>query len=173
MEHAPTARVTGARKRRVTITAILTAAFLGGGVALAAWLVSGTGPATAQATSAVSLTVSAGTATPSLYPKPAAGYPNTTIGAVYANVQNSNPFPVKIISATFGTITTSPTSGKTCAASWISAPAPVTLATPVTVPAGGSSAVTIPGALEMNANAETGCQGATITVQTTLNGESA
>jgi hypothetical protein len=173
MEDAPTSRVTGARKRRVTITAVLTVALLGAGVAFAAWLVSGTGPATSQATTAVSLTVTAGTPTASLYPKPTAGYPNTTIGAVYANVQNSNPFPVKITGATFGTITVAPLSGRTCAASWITAPAPVTLATPVTVPANSTAGVTVPGALEMNANAETGCQGATFTVQTTLSGESA
>ncbi len=173
MEAAPASRRRGARKRRVTITAALTAALLGGGVALAAWLVSGTGPAASQATTAVSLTVTAGTATPSLYPKPAGGYPSTSVGAVYATVQNSNPFPVRITGATFGTIAVTPVGGRTCAASWITAPAPVTLGTPVTVPANGSSAVTIPGALEMGTNAETGCQGASITVQTTLSGESA
>ncbi len=173
MEDAPTSRVTGARKRRVTITAVLTVALLGGGVALAAWLVSGTGPAASQATTAISLTVTAGTPTASLYPKPAGGYSSTSVGAVYANVQNSNPFPVKITGATFGTITVTPLSGRTCASSWITAPGPVTLGTPVTVPANSTAGVTVPGALEMGTNAETGCQGASITVQTTLSGESA
>ena len=161
------------RRRRTAVVAGALALMLGGGVAVAAWLVSGTGDGSAKAASAQSLTVAAGTPTASLYPKPSGGYPSTSVGAVYASVNNPNPFPVRITNATFGAITVTPITGRTCAASYISAPSPVTLATPVTVAANATAAVTVPGALEMSATAENGCQGANITVQVTLSGESA
>ncbi len=160
-------------RKRASVIALFLAVVIAGGVAAAAWLVSGTGSATSQAASAVSLTVSAGTPTPSLYPKPAAGYGSPMVGAVYATVTNPNPFPVQLTNATFGAVASTPLAGKTCAASNVVAPAPVTLATPVTVPANGNAAVTVPGALEMVSTADNGCQGATFTVQVTLTGASA
>ena len=161
-------------RNRASVIALLVVAVLGGGVAAAAWLVSGTGAASSQAASAVSLTVSAGTPTASLYPKPAAGYGSSSVGAVYTTVSNPNPFPVQLTNATFGAVTATPLAGKTCAASNVVAPAPVTLSTPVLLAAGASGVgVTIPGALEMISNADNGCQGATFSVQVTLTGASA
>jgi hypothetical protein len=160
--------------KRTSVIALFLVALVGGGVAAAAWLVSGTGAATSQAASAVSLTVTAGSPTASLYPKPAAGYGSTSVGAVVALVDNPNPFPVRLTNATFGTITATPLAGRTCAAANVIAPAPVTLAAPITLPANSvDTAVTVPGALEMLQTAENGCQGATFSVQVTLTGASA
>jgi hypothetical protein len=159
--------------KRTSVLALFLAVLVAGGVAAAAWLVTGTGAATSQAATALSLTVSAGTPTASLYPKPAAGYGSPTVGAVQATVANPNPFPVQLTSATFGAITATPISGRTCAASNVVAPGPVTFATPVTVAANSSAAVTVPGALEMLSTADNGCQGASFSVQVTLSGASA
>jgi hypothetical protein len=160
-------------RNRATVIALLVVAALGGGIAAAAWLVSGTGAATSQAATAVSLTVSPGTPTASLYPKPAAGYGSPSVGAVVTTVSNPNPFPVQLTSATFGAVTATPLAGRTCAASNVVATGPVTLATPVTVAANSTAPVTVPGALEMISAADNGCQGATFTVQVTLTGASA
>jgi hypothetical protein len=160
--------------KRVPVIALFLAVLVGGGIAAAAWLVTGTGAATSQAASAVSLTVSAGSPTASLYPKPAAGYGSRSVGAVQATVANPNPFPVQLTSATFGAVTATPLAGRTCAASNVVATGPVTLATPITLAAGASGvAVTVPGALEMLSTADNGCQGATFSVQVTLSGTSA
>jgi hypothetical protein len=160
--------------KRSSVVALFLAVIVGGGVAAAAWLVSGTGPAASQAATAVSLTVTAGTPTPSLYPKPASGYGSPSVGAVVAVVDNPNPFPVRLTSATFGAVTATPLAGRTCAPANVVAPAPVTLAAPVTLPANSvDTVVTVPGALEMISTADNGCQGASFGVQITLSGASA
>ena len=160
--------------KRVSAIALFLAVALAGGVAAAAWLVTGTGAASSQAASAVSLTVTAGSPTASLYPKPAAGYASPSVGAVVALVDNPNPFPVRLTNVTFGAVSATPLAGRVCAASNVVAPAPVTLATPVTLPANSTATtVTVPGALEMIANADNGCQGASFSVQVTLSGASA
>jgi len=160
--------------KRSSVVALFMAVLVGGGVAAAAWMVTGTGTASSQAASAVSLTVTAGTPTASLYPKPSTGYASPAVGAVVALVDNPNPFPVKLTSATFGALTATPLAGRTCTAANVVAPAPVTLATPITLPANSvDTAVTVPGALEMISNADNGCQGASFGVSVTLSGASA
>ena len=152
--------------KRTAVVTLFLAVLTAGGVAMAAWLVSGTGTATTQAATSTSLTVTGGTATASLYP--GASTP------VVANVTNPNPFPVRLTGATFGTVTVSPLAGKTCAASNVTVSGPVSLASPVNLAAGSSATpVSIPNALTMVSSAADGCQGATFTVQVTLNGESA
>lgn len=152
--------------RRTVVVALFLLALIGGGIATAAWLVSGTGAVTSQAASAVNLTVSAGTPTASLYPGAS--------GGVVANVTNPNPFPVRVTSASFGAVTVSPLSGRVCAAGSITTSGPVTLASPVLLPANsGATTVTIPNAVTMSSNADDGCQGATFSIQVTLTGASA
>jgi hypothetical protein len=161
-------------RRSGGVVALFKAVLVGGGVAAAAWMVTDTGTASSQAASTVRLTVSAGTPTASLYPKPSTGYPSPTVGAVVALVDNPNPFPVKLTNATFGAVTATPLAGRTCVAANVVAPAPVTLATPITLPANSvDTAVTVPGALEMVSNADNGCQGASFGVSVTLSGASA
>lgn len=93
----------GQLSKRSGVVALFKAVLVGGGVA-----------------------VSAGTLTASLHPKPSTGYPSPTVGAVVALVDNPNPFPVKLTSATFGAVTATPLAGRTCAAANVVAPAPVT-----------------------------------------------
>jgi hypothetical protein len=81
----------GKLSKRNGVVALFKAVLVGGGVAAAAWMVTGT--ASSQAASTVSLTVSAGTPTASLYPKPSTGYPSPTVGAVVALVDNPNRSP--------------------------------------------------------------------------------
>jgi len=151
-------------RKRTSIIVLLAVGLLGSGIAAAAWLVSGTGPAVSQAATAVNLTVTAGTPVASLYPG--------ATGAVHAHVTNPNPFPVRLTGASFGAVTTAPLSGKTCTASNVTTSGPLTLATPINMGAGENAPVTVPGVLQMISTAADGCQGATFTVQMTLSGES-
>ncbi|MCA0143993.1 hypothetical protein [Blastococcus sp. LR1] len=149
---------------------------IGGGVAWAAWTTSGTGAATAQATTADSLVVGPGTPIGTLYPKPAGGYGNGAVGAVHTTVSNPNAYPVRITQATVGAITITPVSGKTCTAGSViaSTPGPMTLTAPISLAANSApTAVDIPGAIEMISSAEDGCQGASISLTLTLTAASA
>ena len=169
-----TARTTTRRRATVVGSALLL--MLGGGVAWAAWTTSGTGAATAQATTAGSLTVTAGTPVGSLYPKPSSGYGSSSVGAVHTTVSNPNAYPVQVAQATIGAITIQPLAGRTCAAGSViaSVAGPMTLSTPVTLAAGATGvAVTIPGAIEMVSTAEDGCQGAGFSMAITLTAVSA
>ena len=153
------------RRKRIVIVAVLAAALLCGGTAVAAWLVSGSGPATGKATTAMSLAVTGGTPTATLYPG--------ATSSVYATVNNPNPFPIDLTGASFGTVATASTvSGKTCSASNVTALGPVTLNPVVRVAANGSASVTVPNALQMITTAEDGCQGASFNVQVTFTGQS-
>ncbi|TYP87894.1 hypothetical protein [Blastococcus xanthinilyticus] len=159
-------RITTKLPRRLVVVALFVVALIGGGIATAAWLVSGTGSATTQAATAVNLTVSAGTPTATLYPGAS--------GAVVASVANPNPFPVRVTSASFGAVTVTPLAGRTCTAASLTVSGPVTLGSPVNLSANsGATAVTIPNAVTMVSSADNGCQGATYSVQVTLSGASA
>ncbi|WP_157937005.1 hypothetical protein [Geodermatophilus chilensis] len=125
--------------------------------------------------------MSAGSPLGTLYPlpadtTPATGYGSGTVGAVATTVANPNPFPVTITSATLGSVTTTPLSGRTCAAGSVlpTTSAPITLDPPVTLAANSApTAVTVPGALYMVSTAEDGCQGAAFSVPVTVTGASA
>ena len=153
------------RRRRIGVLAVLFLALLSGSVAVASWLVDGTGPGAAKASTVVELTVSAGTPTASLYPG--------ATGDLAARVSNPNPFPVTLTGATFGAVTVTPLSGQTCTVDDVAVSGPVSLSG-TTLPADSVGInVTVPGALTMLSTAADGCQGATFTVQVTLSGASA
>jgi hypothetical protein len=168
-------------RRRAGVVAGVFVLLFGGGVAVASWTATGTGTGSAQAASVSGLVVSAGTPLGALYPlpadsTPATGYGSGTVGSVATTVANPNPFPVTITTATVGSVTTNPLTGRTCAAGSVlpTTGAPITLSPPVTLAAGsGPTAVTVPGALYMVSTAEDGCQGATFTVPVTVTGTSA
>jgi hypothetical protein len=174
-------RTTSVLRRRVGVVAGVFVLLFGGGVAVASWTATGTGTGSAQAASVSGLVVSAGTPLGALYPlpadsTPATGYGSGTVGSVATTVANPNPFPVTITTATVGSVTTNPLTGRTCAAGSVlpTTGAPITLSPPVTLAAGsGPTAVTVPGALYMVSTAEDGCQGATFTVPVTVTGTSA
>ena len=157
--------------KRAGIVAMTGVLMLGSGVAMASWTHSGSGTAKAQATTATSITVTPGSPVGLLYPKPTTGYPTSAVGSIYATVANPNDYPVQVTSVTVGTITITPLAGKTCAAGSViaSVPGPMPLATPMTLAANSApTALTVPGAIEMIAAAEDGCQGATFSVPVTV-----
>ena len=174
-------RTSGVWRRRAVVVAGVFVLLFGGGVAVASWTATGTGTGSAQAASVSGLLVSAGTPLGALYPlpadsTPATGYGSGTVGSVATTVANPNPFPVTITTATVGSVTTSPLTGRTCAAGSVlpTTGAPIPLNPPVTLAAAsGPTAVTVPGALYMVSTAENGCQGASFSVPVTVTGASA
>ncbi|MGX5656208.1 hypothetical protein ACWKWC_15660 [Geodermatophilus nigrescens] len=159
-------------RRRLGIVALVVLLMIGGGVATASWLATGTGVGQAAATTVQNLVVSTASPTATLYPKPAGGYSNPATGTVVATVDNPNPFPVTLTSASIGTVTVTPQPGKTCAAGYVVPTSPSKALTPaVLVPANATGVqITVPGALEMLATAEDGCQGATFRTTLTVSG---
>jgi len=164
------------RRRRFGIIGTTVVLLMSGGVAYASWTQGGSGVAAAKATTVTPLTVTSGAPAGVLYPKPSGGYPSTAIGAVYTTVANPNTYAVQVTAVTIGTITITPLAGQTCAAGSViaSTAGPMTLTTPLTIPAGSSgTAVTVPGAIEMVPTATDGCQGASFSVPITLTGAAA
>ncbi len=168
-------------RRRVGVVLGVTLLLTGGGVAVASWTATGTGQGSARAASVTGLVVSAGSPVGALYPlpadsTPATGYGSGTVGSVATTVTNPNPVPVTITTATVGSVTANPLTGRTCAAGSVlpTTGAPITLSPPVTLAAGsGPTAVIVPGALYMVSTAENGCQGASFSVPVTVTGASA
>jgi hypothetical protein len=121
-------------RRRTGVVAGISVLLFGGGVTVASWTATGTGQGSAQAASVSGLVVTAGSPLGALYrlqadTTPATGYGSGTVGSVSTTVANPNPFPVTITSATVGSVTTTPQSGRTCAAGSVlpttSAPIPL------------------------------------------------
>ncbi len=157
-------------KRTLVVTTV-TAAALGGGAALANWLVTGSGPATVEATSVSNLVVTSASPAASLYPMPVGGYPDGTVGAVHAQVANPNPFPVTVTGATVGTVASD--SPGVCASSEVTGTTGSPIALSVEIPAGATSfGLTVPGAVQMSRTAADGCQGIAFTVDLALSGTS-
>jgi hypothetical protein len=150
------------QRRRSVLLALFLLVLFTGGIATATWLVEGHGPARAEAATVESLTVASATPTSWLWPG--------TQGALFAEVDNPNPFPVRVTTVRLGEVTTTPQDGATCPEGTVTtAPGTVTLPAPVDVPANASGVpVTVPGAVVMTDDAENGCQGATFTVEVTL-----
>ena len=148
------------RSKKVTILVGL-AVLLTAGVAVAAWLVNGTGPGAAKTATATNLTVTAGTAAGDLYP-------NFAGGDVFVHVQNDNNFPVQLTDATIA----GPISPSDCAITVNTGP--FSLSGTTAIPANSGADVTIPDALSMGANPASTCQGADIAVgAVTVHGASA
>lgn len=161
---------------RVLVVLAALGTVLGGGVAWAAWTASGTGSAGAQAVVPVTLTVTGGTPTATLYPLPGVGsYPVVTpaVGTVWFSTTNPNPYPVAFTQATFGAVTVTPAAGRTCASANVTVPV-ATRALSLTVAPGQTvTGVAVPSVLSMLTTAPDGCQGASVTVAVTLTGTSA
>lgn len=125
------------------------ALLLVGGVAIAAWLASGSGTGSAKAGSLVALQVNRDTAVADLYP-------GTLNGAVYVKVDNPNTFPVTVTSVTIPAGTIDAVCGVSVNASGIGfefAGQPTLAAGAVGVP------IKVTNALTMSSSSATGCQG--------------
>ncbi|MBM7806988.1 hypothetical protein JOD57_002825 [Geodermatophilus bullaregiensis] len=165
-------RTGGRTRRRTGVVLPATVLLLGAGVSTASWLAVGTGTGSARATTVQDLVVSPAVPTATLHPEPAGGHGSSTAGTVVATVSNPNAFAVDLTTVSLGTVTVTALSGRSCAAgSVVPAQPSFALSPAVRVPAGSSGVqVTVPGALEVLATAEDGCQGASFSVPLTVSG---
>jgi hypothetical protein len=131
------------------------------GVAFAAWTASGLGSGTAKAVTASTSVVTGRNGTPDLYP----GF---TDGDVHFTVTNPNPYPVRFVSATFGSVTSSDPAN--CASNLVTTDASASGLT-IDVPANSTGTnASIPDVVNMSATAPDACQNATFTINLTLTG---
>jgi hypothetical protein len=144
------------RAAAFVVVAVAIATPAGGMSAIATWGTSGTGEGQAKATTAVSLVVSAGTATGQLYPGAA--------GDVRFRVQNPNTFPVTVTGWSGQSVASTDKSG--CGTGNFSVNAGSIAATPVA--AGAAVTVTVVGGVSMNSDAPDACQGAGVGVSATV-----
>jgi hypothetical protein len=162
---AATAHVPGiGRVSRATVLialAALAAALGAAGIAVAAWLSSGSGRPGVSAGNALAPTTStvAGSAVTSGLLVPGA------TGTAVVTLTNPNPYKVRVLTiAPNGAATASGGVG-TCATTGVT----FTAQQPgVTLAAGAGTTLTLAGAVAMSTASETGCQGATFTVPVTV-----
>ncbi len=149
--------------RKALIVMVVVGGLLGGSVALAAWVATGTGNGYAKAGSASALSTvdASGATTAQLYPG--------ATGDVVIEVHNPNPYPVRL-TAIDGTGAITSDKGAACNAS-----------TGVTftdqtgtwdVAAGSDQQFTLTGAVSMTNSSDTSCQGALFTIPVSLTGAS-
>lgn len=146
--------------RRLAVTSALVLGSLGASAAMAQWTTSGTGTSETKSLSAVALTVTARTATADLYP----GFVD---GDVYFTVTNTNPYPVSLTSAAFGSVTSADTTN--CPSANVTVDATKT-GLALAVPAAGSALLTIADVVNMLPTAPDGCQNKAFTIGLTLTG---
>ena len=146
--------------RRLAVTTALVLGSLGASVAVAQWSADGTGNSSALSRGAVALSVTASAATADLYP----GFTN---GDVYFTVANTNPYPVRLTSATFGTVTSTDTG--LCPSTNVTVDATAT-GLALNVPASGSATLSIADVVNMGFSAPDGCQNMAFTIALTLTG---
>ena len=159
------------RKRLVRWSASAAVGLLiAGSVAYAAWTVNGSGTGSASATSAVGLTLTAGSPSGLLYPGGSAD--------VDSSVSNSNPFPVHVSSVSLDT--SQGTNGfdvdaghSGCNLSSLSFTTATNGGAGWDIPASSSVGVDAAGAIAMSSAANDSCQGATFTVHLTATAASA
>ncbi len=149
-----------AHRRAVTVASWTVALTLPAGVGWALWSTSGTGPGAGKARTAVALTVTAGSASADLYPG--------GTGDLHFSVTNPNPYAVTLTAGTVSSISSVSGGLGVCAASDFTLGTGTMAST--AVPAGGSTTVTLTGALSMKSTAGDGCQGADVVVAGTLTG---
>ena len=141
--------------------AALAAALGAAGIAVAAWLSSGSGRPGVSAGNALAPTTStvAGSAVTSGLLVPGA------TGTAVVTVTNPNPYRVRVLALAPGGAVTASGGVGTCATTGIT----FTAQQPgVTLAAGAGTTLTLPGAVAMSTASETGCQGATFTVPITV-----
>lgn len=157
------------KRKKVALVAIVVIAGSMIGVAIAAWTTGGSGSGQAQAGTAGSMTISAGTPSSSLYP--------TASADVAAAISNPNPYKVHVSSISLGAVTVDG-GHSACNTSSVSVTSPQTNSgSGWDVPAktggvNGSLNVDLANAIAMDNTANDSCQGATFTVALTATGAS-
>ncbi len=141
--------------------AALAAALAAAGIAVAAWLSSGSGRSGVTAGSALAPTTStvAGSAVTSGLLVPG------TSGTAVVTITNPNSYTVKVLTIAPNGAATATGGTGTCTTTGV---AFVAQQPGVTLPARGSTTLTLAGAVTMSTASETGCQGATFTVPVTV-----
>ena len=148
------------RSTRVTAVAAGTAVSVAtAGVAFALWSANGSGAGSASTGSARNLTVTAAATDAGLYP----GGP---AGAVGFSVTNPNPYPVTLTGVSYGDLDASGSCEPDDVVLAGSAPTSLNLV----VPAGGTTAGTLPGVIGLAEDAGDECQGVTLSVDLALTG---
>lgn len=146
-------------RKRTAVVGLVLATTLGGGIAAANWMISGTGSVGGAAGTPTPLTIT------DLVPSSGLLFPGGT-GALTATVTNPNGFAVQLQTVTLGAVS-SATAG--CPASDVTLPA--TSYTPsVRVPANGSQTLSLPAALTLSLAAADLCKGAVFAVAATATG---
>jgi hypothetical protein len=126
---------------------------MAGGVAFAAWTSTGNGSGSADAGHQVDLTVNSAKAVDSLYP--------TLEVQVPVSVTNHNPYPVHLTDITYNAAGSSSTAGTDCTVSNIQVTNPFS---GDEVIAAGDTSATHNATVTMIADAASGCQDATFTI---------
>jgi hypothetical protein len=157
------------RKKKIIAATVLVIAGSVVGVAIAAWTTGGSGSGQAQAGSAASMTISAGTPSSSLYP--------TASADVAATISNPNPYKVHVSSISLGAVSVDG-GHSACNTGSVSVTSPQDNGSsgwdvPAKVGAtNGSLDVHLANAISMSNAANDSCQGATFTVALTASGAS-
>jgi hypothetical protein len=149
-----------ARRALVVLSALLALSVVG--VAFASWLATGSGSATARATTAQELTTSTATTAATLYPG--------ATGDAVIRVSNPNPYPVRVTTITGNGAITSDKGAACNAATGVSFSNQSELS--LDVAAGASATFTLTGAVSMNNSSHNSCQGAVFTIPVLLEGYS-
>jgi hypothetical protein len=148
------------RKKLVIVTALVVAAALAGGIAIASWTVSGSGTGYAKASTASPITLSDASASTS-----ADLYPGAS-GAVKLKVSNPNPFPVRITAVSGNGAITSDKGAACNAATGVTFTNQSSLT--LDLLANESDKVfTLAGAVAMSNASDTTCQGAVFSIPVT------
>lgn len=158
----------GTARRALTTGGIAVTAFaLSTTAASAYWRAGGTGTGSASVGTISSLTGLSGTASASGLLVPGG------TGSLVVSVANPNAVPITVTAISTGSVAVGVSGAAgTCTTTdpAISLVAP-TAGLPFTIPAGGSSTVTLSNAVSMGTTAASGCQSATFSVPVTLTGQ--
>jgi hypothetical protein len=156
----------GRLTKRSAVATILVGTVFAAGIAFAAWTASGTGSGYAKATSAEDLTTVDVSATTS-----ATLYPGAD-GDVQLEIDNPNPYPVRVTGVALNTLGSITVDGAHAACNVASLTFTDQTGLTLDIGAGTSAPFTLTGAIHMGGGANDSCQGATFTIPVSLSGAS-
>jgi hypothetical protein len=156
------------KKRTIMLGSAAMAVLVSAGVVFALWSAQGSGSGRAQATTAVSATVTPVdcSATPGCIDL----YPGFTEGDVYFTITNPNPYEITFTGMTAGAITVDAGHAAGCPASSITVDSPVSGLSLVAPASSTTAELSIDDVVTMILAAPDGCQGASFDIALTLTG---